>query len=205
MCVCVCVCVCSYGNNIRWWKFHVTFPCCSDGLRHVAQYQKLVVRGKTQGETGRRTLGTPRSGDGSMGRSRRRNFHSVIIVVPAQRPRGLRSRAMDARLLGLRVWIPPEVWVFVSCECCEFLQVETSATGWSLVQGSPTDCEYVTACGYVQQWPAVDLQYLVIFLYLVLLLYSVIYFKLAQLHYSLMFSSVGCIAVFSHNCFSWLY
>ena len=152
----MCVCVCPYGNNIRWWKFHVTRYYCADRCRHIAQYQKLAVSGKTQGETGRRVLGTPWSGDGSMGRSRRRYFHSLIIVVPTQWPRGLRPRPMAARLLGLRVWIPPEVRMFFSCECCELLQVETSATGWSLVQGIPTECEYAIACDHVQQWPAVD-------------------------------------------------
>jgi hypothetical protein len=28
----------------------------------------------------------------------------------------------------------------VRCECCVRCQVEVSATGWSLVQRSPTDC-----------------------------------------------------------------
>jgi len=39
----------------------------------------------------------------------------------------------------LRMWvrIPPGAWMFVCCECC---QVEVSATSWSLVQRSPTDC-----------------------------------------------------------------
>jgi hypothetical protein len=41
-------------------------------------------------------------------------------------------------LLGLRVRIPLEAWMFVvSVVCC---QVEVSATGRSLVQRSPTDC-----------------------------------------------------------------
>jgi len=38
---------------------------------------------------------------------------------------------------GLRVRIPPAVRLSVSCKCC---QVEISATGRFLVQGSPTDC-----------------------------------------------------------------
>jgi len=29
-------------------------------------------------------------------------------------------------------------WMFVCCECC--CQIEVSATSWSLVQRSPTDC-----------------------------------------------------------------
>jgi hypothetical protein len=40
------------------------------------------------------------------------------------------------RLQGLRVRIPPGAWMVVRCVCC---QVEVSATGWSLVQRSPTD------------------------------------------------------------------
>jgi hypothetical protein len=42
-----------------------------------------------------------------------------------------------ARLLGLRVRIPPRAWISASCECC---QVEVSASGWSLGQRSPTEC-----------------------------------------------------------------
>jgi hypothetical protein len=34
----------------------------------------------------------------------------------SQRPRGLRP--VSARLLGLRVRIPPEAWLSVACECC---------------------------------------------------------------------------------------
>jgi len=39
-----------------------------------------------------------------------------------------------ARLLGLRVRILPAAWMNVSCERC-VVQVETSGTGLSLVQG----------------------------------------------------------------------
>jgi len=39
--------------------------------------------------------------------------------------------------ISCKTKIPPEVWMFVCCECC---QVEVSATSWSLVQRSPTDC-----------------------------------------------------------------
>ena len=43
-----------------------------------------------------------------------------------------------ARLLGLRVRIPPRTWTsVVSVACC---QVEVSATGRSLVKRSPADC-----------------------------------------------------------------
>jgi hypothetical protein len=52
---------------------------------------------------------------------------------------GLRRGSVAARLLGLRVWIPPGAWMFVSCEW-RVLSGETSATGRSLIQRSPTEC-----------------------------------------------------------------
>jgi hypothetical protein len=53
--------------------------------------------------------------------------------------RGLRRRSAAQRLLGSKVRILWGAWMSVSCEClCS--QVEVSATGWSLVQRSPTDC-----------------------------------------------------------------
>jgi hypothetical protein len=52
-------------------------------------------------------------------------------------PRDLRRRFAAIRLLRLRVRILPVTWMPVSCECC---QVEVSASGWSLVQRSPTEC-----------------------------------------------------------------
>ena len=48
-----------------------------------------------------------------------------------------------ARLLGLRVRIPPGAWLSVSCRCCEcclLSRSEVSAPGWSLVWWSPTVC-----------------------------------------------------------------
>jgi hypothetical protein len=60
----------------------------------------------------------------------------------SQWPRGLRRRSAAAQLLGSRVRIPVGAWMFVSCVymlCCP-LYVEVSATGWSLVQRSPTVC-----------------------------------------------------------------
>ena len=36
----------------------------------------------------------------------------------SQWPRGLRRRSLAARLLRLRVRIPPGAWMFVCCECC---------------------------------------------------------------------------------------
>ena len=55
-----------------------------------------------------------------------------------QWPHGLRRSSSAARLLRLWVRIPPGAWMFVvSVVCC---QVEVSATDWTLVQRSPTDC-----------------------------------------------------------------
>jgi hypothetical protein len=46
---------------------------------------------------------------------------SVLLVNSASRrsrwPRGLKRGAAAARLLGLRVRIPPGAWMFVSCDC----------------------------------------------------------------------------------------
>ena len=73
--------------------------------------------------------------------------HTLIIIIiiittitncRSQWPRGLRRRSTAARLLRSWVRIPPEAWMSVlSVVCC---QVEVSATSWSLVQRSPTDC-----------------------------------------------------------------
>jgi hypothetical protein len=60
-------------------------------------------------------------------------------VCRSQWPRGLRHRSSVARLLRLCVRIPPGHGCLsvVSVVCC---QVEVSATDWSLIQRSPTDC-----------------------------------------------------------------
>ena len=55
-------------------------------------------------------------------------------------PRGLRRGSAAAVLLRLWVRIPPAAWTFVCCEYCVCCQVEVSATSWSLVQRSSTDC-----------------------------------------------------------------
>jgi hypothetical protein len=66
----------------------------------------------------------------------------------SQWPRGLRRGSTAVRLLGLWVRIPPGAWMSVSCGvvCC---QVEVSASGWSLVQRSPTGW---CVCVYVCHW-----------------------------------------------------
>jgi hypothetical protein len=62
---------------------------------------------------------------------------TTIIRSRSQWPLGLRCRSSAARLLRLWVRIPPWAWMVVCCECCK---VEISATDWSLVRRSPTDC-----------------------------------------------------------------
>ena len=59
-------------------------------------------------------------------------------------PNSLRLGSVADRLLGIRVRIPPEAWMFVffSVVCC---QVGVSALAWSLVQRSPTECD-VSEC-----------------------------------------------------------
>ena len=67
-----------------------------------------------------------------------RIFFQYTNLCRSQWPRGLRRRSSAARLLRLWVRFPPGAWMFVvRVVCC---QVEVSATDWSLVQRSPTDC-----------------------------------------------------------------
>jgi hypothetical protein len=48
--------------------------------------------------------------------------HEILVLYirncRSQWPRGLKRRSSAARLLGLRVRIPPKSWMPVSCECC---------------------------------------------------------------------------------------
>ena len=39
----------------------------------------------------------------------------------------------------------------VSCECYVILPVEVSAMGWSLMQGSPSECECVIVFDHMEQ------------------------------------------------------
>jgi hypothetical protein len=55
----------------------------------------------------------------------------------SQLPRHLRCMSTAARLLRSWVRIPPGAWMVV---CVVYCQVEVSATSWSLVQRSSTDC-----------------------------------------------------------------
>jgi hypothetical protein len=48
-------------------------------------------------------------------------IHTIYIYIYISRsqwPRGQRCASAAARLLGLRVRIPPGAWMSVSCECC---------------------------------------------------------------------------------------
>jgi len=62
-------------------------------------------------------------------------YYFYTHVRRSQWPHGLRRGSVTAHLLRLWVRIPPGVWM--SVVCC---QVEVSATSWSFVQRSPTDC-----------------------------------------------------------------
>jgi hypothetical protein len=73
------------------------------------------------------------------GRFGRSCMLGMWINCRSQWPRGIRRRSAVVRLLRSWVPIPPVAWMFVvSVGCC---QVEVSATSWSLVQRSPTDCD----------------------------------------------------------------
>ena len=62
----------------------------------------------------------------------------IVINRCSRWPRGLRRWSAAARLLRLWVRIPPEAWMFVVSVV--YFQAEVSATSWSLVQRSSTDC-----------------------------------------------------------------
>jgi len=67
-------------------------------------------------------------------------LHLVIILHScSQWPCCLRRGSAVPRLLGLWVPVPPgQGWLsLVGVTCC---QVQVSASGWSLVQRSPTEC-----------------------------------------------------------------
>ena len=69
---------------------------------------------------------------------RRITERGIHAKCRSQWPRGLKRRSAAARLLKLWVRIPPGAWMsVVSVVCCH---VEVSATHWSLIQRSPTDC-----------------------------------------------------------------
>ena len=200
----MCVCVCSHGITFVDENPTLHFPIVPTDAAILLTIKNWRSAAR-QGETGRRLLGRPRSEDGSMGRSRRRYFHSLIIVVPTRWPRGQRRRPIATRLLRLRIWTPRKYGclslVNVAC-CCRKRPLERADHSSRGVLPTVSVSLFVITCN--GDLLLTLLHYLAMFLYLVLLLYSVIYFKLTQLHYSAMFTSVGCIALFSHICFSWL-
>jgi hypothetical protein len=68
--------------------------------------------------------------------------------IPRSRwPRGLRRGSAVARLLGLRIRIPPGAWMFVCCECCVL-------SGRGLCVGLITSPEesYPVLCVWVWSW-----------------------------------------------------
>ena len=70
----------------------------------------------------------------------RSEYHVLITCIrQSQWPLGLKRSSSAARLLRLWVRIPPGAWM-LSVVSVVFCQVEVSASDWSLVQGSPTDC-----------------------------------------------------------------
>jgi len=86
-----------------------------------------------------------------------RNYSGTDCHCRCRWPRGLSSGSAAASWLGLRVRIPPRTWMFVSYEL-RLCHVEVSATGWSLVQGSPREY-YVSECDREasvmgRPWPA---------------------------------------------------
>ena len=63
-------------------------------------------------------------------------------------PRGLRRMNVAVRLLGLRIRIPSGSWMFILWVLCVVqVKEKASATGRSLVQGSPTECVCVSVIG----------------------------------------------------------
>jgi hypothetical protein len=74
-----------------------------------------------------------------------KNTARLLGVCRHQWPRDLRRGSAAARVLWLRVRIPPGhgCLSLVGVVCC---QVDVSTTGRSLVQRSPTECLCVTEC-----------------------------------------------------------
>jgi len=75
----------------------------------------------------------------------------MLSTSQSQCPRILRCGSTTFRFLGLRVRISPAAWMPISCEFCVYCQVNVPATGRSLVQRSPTECE-VSECDRGTSW-----------------------------------------------------
>jgi len=65
--------------------------------------------------------------------------HSVLKNGQSHWPRSLKRGSAAACSLEFWFQICPGAWMSVTCECC-VLSVEVSASGWSLIQGSPAEC-----------------------------------------------------------------
>ena len=65
--------------------------------------------------------------------------HSILKNGRSHWPHSLKRGSAAACLLEFWYQIYLGVWVSVSCECC-VLSIEVSASGWSLIQGSPSEC-----------------------------------------------------------------
>jgi hypothetical protein len=80
----------------------------------------------------------PNSSSNSSSSSSINNINISSSSSSSSSRRGLKRRSTAARLLRSWVRIPPGAWMFVvNVVCC---LVEVSATDWSFVQRSPTDC-----------------------------------------------------------------
>jgi hypothetical protein len=66
-----------------------------------------------------------------------RQEHWSTIAIPVATRSRLGSTV--TRLMGLRVLVPAEEWMSVSCKFCVCCHVDFSATGRSLVQRSSTE------------------------------------------------------------------
>jgi len=78
------------------------------------------------------------------------NLNNICTILgQSQWLHSLRHGSEAARLLGLRVWIPPGLWMclsLLSVVCC---QVKVCVSGWSLVQRIPTEC---SVSNWVWSW-----------------------------------------------------
>ena len=71
-------------------------------------------------------------------------FRSVLIAImynnwPSNWPFSLRFGSAAVHLPGLRAGIPLGPRMSFSCSCC-VCQVQVPVSGWSLAQGSPSEC-----------------------------------------------------------------
>ena len=78
-------------------------------------------------------------------------FFEFCISIPKYRrsqwPRGLKRRSAAARLLGMRVRIPPGTWLSVSCECSVL-----SGTGLCVGLITRSEIPYRVWCVWVCEW-----------------------------------------------------